>query len=106
MSLSSARVVEENRDLIVGIKVRMGKEGVCYPGLRPLRKAIEAAEVTGLPIMCHISDTPPAVDSVLALLRPGDIVTHAFTGGGQRLIDRQGRVRPAALRARERGRPV
>jgi dihydroorotase len=97
------RVVEENRDLIVGIKVRMGKEGVCYPGLRPLRKAVEAAEVTCLPIMCHISETPPAVDSVLALLRPGDIVTHAFTGGGQRLIDRQGRVRPAALRARERG---
>jgi dihydroorotase len=97
------RVVEENRDLIIGIKVRMGKEGVCYPGLRPLRKAVEAAEVTRLPIMCHISDTPPAVDSVLALLRPGDIVTHAFTGGSQRLIDRQGRVGPAALRARERG---
>ncbi len=98
-----ARVVEENRDLIVGIKVRMGKEGVCYPGLRPLRKAVEAAEATGLPIMCHISNSPPSVDSVLALLRPGDIVTHAFTGGGQRLIDRRGNVRPAALRAREAG---
>jgi dihydroorotase len=98
-----ARVVEENRDLIVGIKVRMGKEGVCYPGLQPLRKAVEAAEATGLPIMCHISNAPPSVDSVLALLRPGDIVTHAFTGDGQRLIDRRGRVRSAALRAREAG---
>ena len=37
----------------------MGKEGVCYPGLRPLRKAVEAAEATGLPIMCHISDSRP-----------------------------------------------
>ena len=98
-----ARVVEENRDLIVGVKVRMGKEGVCYPGLRPLRKAVEAAAATSLPVMCHISDTPPALASVLALLRPGDVVTHAFTGGGERLIDERGRVRPAALRAREAG---
>jgi dihydroorotase len=98
-----ARVVEENRDLIVGIKVRMGKEGVCYPGLRPLHKAVEAADTTGLPIMCHISDTPPPVDQVLALLRPGDIVTHAFTGAGERLIDGKGRVRPAARRAKDAG---
>jgi dihydroorotase len=98
-----ARVVEANRDLIVGIKVRMGKEGVCYPGLRPLHKAVEAAEVTGLPIMCHISNTPPSIERVLALLRPGDIVTHAYTGGGERLIDDRGRIRSAALRAREAG---
>ncbi|HEU5431826.1 MAG TPA: amidohydrolase/deacetylase family metallohydrolase [Thermomicrobiales bacterium] len=98
-----ARVVEANRDFIVGVKVRMGKEGVCYPGLRPLHKAVEAAEATGLPIMCHISDTPPPVDQVLALLRPGDIVTHAFTGAGERLVDRRGRVRPAALRAKAAG---
>lgn len=96
-------VVEQNRDLIVGIKVRMGKGGVCYPGLRPLRQAVAAAEITGLPVMCHISDTPPSVERVLALLRPGDIVTHAFTGGGERLIDRDGRVRRAAWRAKEAG---
>ena len=98
-----ARVVAENRDLIVGVKVRMGKEGVCYPGLRPLRKAVVAAEATGLPIMCHISDTPPSLESVLALLRPGDIVTHAYTGTGERLIDVRGTIRPAVLRAREAG---
>jgi dihydroorotase len=96
-------VVEANRDFIVGIKVRMGKDGVCYPGLRPLHKAVEAAEASELPIMCHISGTPPPLASVLALLRPGDIVTHAFTGAGQRLIDDRGRVRPAVLRAREAG---
>ena len=56
-----ARAVELNRDFVVGIKVRLGKEGVCSPGLRPLHVAIEASEVTGLPIMCHISDAPPAV---------------------------------------------
>jgi dihydroorotase len=98
-----ARVVEESRDLVVGIKARIGKQGVCYPGLRPLRRALEAAEVTGLPVMCHISEAPPSVDRVLALMRPGDVVTHAFTGGGERLVDERGRVRPSALRARDRG---
>lgn len=98
-----ARVVAENRDLIIGIKVRIGKGGVCYTGLRPLRQAVAAAEITGLPIMCHISDTPPSVERVLALLRPGDIVTHAFTGAGERLIDQDGRVRRAAWRAKEAG---
>ena len=97
------RVVEQHRELIIGVKVRMGKEGVCYPGLRPLHKAVEAAEATGLPVMCHISNTPPPLADVLALLRPGDVVTHAFTGAGQRLVDGRGRVRPAALRAREAG---
>jgi dihydroorotase len=98
-----AQVVDEHRDLIAGIKVRMGKGGVCYPGLRPLRQAVAAAEITGLPIMCHISDTPPSLERVLALLRPGDIVTHAFTGAGERLIDGDGRVRKAAWRAKEAG---
>jgi dihydroorotase len=97
------RTVDAYRDLIVGVKVRIGKEGVCSPGLSPLRKAIEAAEATSLPVMCHISDGPPPVERVLALLRPGDIVTHAFTGADHRLIDGRGRVRPAALRAREAG---
>jgi dihydroorotase len=97
------RAVAANRDFIVGVKVRMGKEGVCYPGLRPLREAVTAATATGLPVMCHISNTPPPVEEVLALLRPGDIVTHAWTGDGQRLIDGNGNVRPAARRAREMG---
>jgi dihydroorotase len=98
-----ARAVELNRDFVVGIKVRLGKTGVCSPGLRPLHKAIEASEVTGLPIMCHISDAPPPLPAILKLLRPGDIVTHAYTGASMRLIDKRGRVRPAVLEARARG---
>ena len=97
------RVAGSAPDLVLGIKTRMGKEGVCYPGLEPLRKAVEASEATGLPIMCHISESPPEVEEVLELLRPGDIVTHAYTGGGERLIDEEGQVRASARRARDRG---
>ena len=97
------RVAEQSRDFVVGIKVRMGEEGFCFPGLRPLRLAVEAGRRTGLRVMCHLSGTPPELREVLALLRPGDIVTHAFTGAGERLVDGRGRVLPAAQRARDAG---
>ena len=97
------RVAAVHGDVIVGIKTRMGRDGVGYQGTMPLVKAVEASERTGLPIMCHISGSPPSIDNVLGKLRAGDIVTHAFTGAGERLIDRRGRIKAAARRAREAG---
>ena len=63
----------------------------------------EASEVTGLPVMCHISEAPPDGRGGPGAAAPGDIVTHAYTGGGERLIDDDGRLRAAARRARDRG---
>ena len=97
------RVAAVHGDVIVGIKTRMGRDGVGYQGTMPLVKAVEASERTGLPIMCHISGSPPSIDNVLGKLRAGDIVTHAFTGAGERLIDRRGRIKASARRAREAG---
>jgi dihydroorotase len=97
------RVVEANRDVVVGIKTRMGKDGVCNLGTYPLEKAVEAGQRTGLPVMCHISGSPPSIDAVLSRLRPGDTITHAFTGGGERLIDSRRRLRPSVRRARDAG---
>ena len=53
--------------------------------------------------MVHIATAPPAVEEVLALLRPGDILTHAYTGLTERLVDEGGAVKAAALDARESG---
>jgi dihydroorotase len=97
------RAVELERDLVVGIKTRMGHEGVCPPGLEPRERAVEAGEATGLPVMCHISGDPPSIGEVLALLRPGDLVTHAYTGLGERLVDEAGRVLDVTRRARDAG---
>jgi dihydroorotase len=97
------RVVDAHRDVVVGIKTRMGREGVCNLGIYPLLKAVEAGERTRLPVMCHISGSPPSIDAVLARLRAGDTVTHAYTGGGERLIDSRRRLKPSVRRAREAG---
>jgi len=72
--------IQRHRDLIRGIKVRMDRETVGDNGLEPLRRALEAAERTHVPVMVHIGTAPPAVDDVLDLLRPGDIVTHCSSG--------------------------
>ncbi len=95
----------ENRDLVVGIKVRQGGAQVGRNGTRPLRLALEAAEIASKPVMCHIGRGVPLRD-VLSLLRPGDIVTHCFQGKGaegEKLTDADGTIRPEAHEARARG---
>ncbi|WP_433295023.1 amidohydrolase family protein [Actinoplanes sp. CA-030573] len=72
--------VQEHRDLIRGVKVRIDRETVGANGVEPLRRALTVGERTGVPVMVHIGAAPPAVDEVLDLLRPGDIVTHCASG--------------------------
>ncbi len=54
-----ARVVDVNRDVIVGVKVRMGTGHVGNQGLEPLRLARDAATRIQLPLMVHIAADPP-----------------------------------------------
>ncbi|MEV8506009.1 amidohydrolase/deacetylase family metallohydrolase [Actinoplanes sp. NPDC051475] len=69
-----------NRDLVRGIKVRIDHETVGVNGVEPLRRGLAVAATCGIPVMVHIGTTPPALDDVLDLLRPGDIVTHCASG--------------------------
>jgi dihydroorotase len=97
------RVYRANSDFIVGVKVRMGTPTVGDNGVEPLRRAISAAERCELPVMVHIADAPPEIGDVLALMRPGDIITHCFSGATMKLVDDDGRVHDDARRAVESG---
>jgi dihydroorotase len=97
------RAVDRHRDLVRGIKVRIGTPTVGDTGVESLRRAVQAGEECGLPVMVHIAMGPPSVDEVLDLLRPGDICTHSFTGLSMKLIDDEGRLRESARRALDRG---
>src|SRR5438132_12272756 len=72
------RVVNENRDLVVGIKVRAGRNAGRSPGVAPLDMAIEVADEVGLPVMAHLDHPPPSRLEVLSRLRRGDVLTHCF----------------------------
>jgi dihydroorotase len=97
---SAAEVVEQNRDLIVGIKVRM------YTGLTslaPMAAARELADAVGLPLVVHVAKAPPAFRDLLPYLRAGDVVTHMYHPGPGCLVDRNDRIAPEYLEARKRG---
>jgi len=97
------RVARENSDLIVGIKVRVGRGAGGSSGISPLDMAIEVAEELGLPVMAHIDHPPPSRKEVLQRLRPGDVLTHCYRPFPNSLLRSDGAVREEALLARERG---
>src|SRR5215470_7853273 len=72
----AVRVARENKDLILGIKVRVGKSASGNSGAQPLYMALDVAEETGLPVMAHLDNPPPARHEVVSQLRRGDILTH------------------------------
>jgi dihydroorotase len=101
--IDAAEVADQNRDIIVGIKVRVGLHASGTSGIVPLDIALEVAEQVGMPLMAHIDHPPPSYEDVLARLRPGDVLTHAFRPFPNTAATAQGTVKRVVLEARERG---
>ncbi|MGR3715690.1 MAG: amidohydrolase/deacetylase family metallohydrolase [Thermohalobaculum sp.] len=99
----AAAVAEANRDLIVGIKVRLGRHASGDQGMAPFEHALQTAEEVGMPLMVHIDEPPPSYEEVLARMRPGDVLTHCFRPFPNSPATAQGTVKQGVLRARERG---
>ncbi|HEU5323629.1 MAG TPA: amidohydrolase/deacetylase family metallohydrolase [Methylomirabilota bacterium] len=93
----------EHADLVVGIKVRQEAVVVGEAGLEPLRRAVRAAEAVGTRVMVHVTTPPVPLADLLALLRPGDVVTHFLHGRGDGILDAHGQVKKEVWAARERG---
>ena len=97
---SALEVIEKNRTIIVGIKVR------AYTGLKsikPIQKARELADLVNLPVLAHLAPPPPEFSQILPYLKKGDIITHPYHGGKQTMLDEKGRVRPEFWEAKQRG---
>ena len=73
-------MIEANRDVICGVKVRASGVIVGAWGITPAKIAKRIAEMTNLPLMVHVGEPPPLIDEVFDILTPGDIVTHCFNG--------------------------
>jgi dihydroorotase len=108
----AARAVAENADVVLGVKVRMSENVIARHGLEPLKRAIAACQRSGVParVMCHIGGVADRalMSQILDLLRPGDVLTHCFSGapniaGDGTNIVQDGKLLPAALAAKKRG---
>ena len=109
---AAARVVAENADVVLGVKVRMSENVIARHGLEPLRRAIKACELSGVParVMCHIGGGADRalMSQILDRFRPGDVLTHCYSGapnlaGDGTNIVQDGKLLPAALAAKRRG---
>jgi dihydroorotase len=60
--LDAAEVADRNRDLIVGIKVRVGRHSSGTSGTAPLDIALQVADEVGMPLMAHIDHPPPSYE--------------------------------------------
>src|SRR2546423_4256669 len=97
------RVIGANRDLIAGVKVRVGRNAGGASGVAPLDIALEVAEEVGLPVMAHLDNPPPSRLEVLSRLRRGDILTHCFRPFPNAPVQPDGLVREEVQEARRRG---
>ena len=101
--ISAVEVADANRDVIVGIKVRVGRGASGHSGTVPLDIALQVANEAGMPLMCHIDHPPPSYEEVLERLRPGDVLTHAFRPFPNSPATQQGTVKKEVWNARQRG---
>ena len=67
----AVRTIERNRDVILGVKVRLSRNIAGDNDLKALRLAREAADAVKLPVMAHIGETQTPLEDLLAVLRRG-----------------------------------
>src|SRR5262245_2344158 len=108
----AAKELADKSDNTLGIQVRMSQNVIARHGIEPLKRAIRACELagTGGRVMCHIGgvETVELMTQILETLRPGDILTHCFSGapndaGQFTNIAQGGKLLPAAHAAKKRG---
>lgn len=100
---AARRVVDAHPGVIIGIKARLSRNAAGANDLEAVRRAHAITVPTNLILMVHIGQTVSPLPAILALLRPGDIVTHVYAPPPNGVLDANGRVLPEVREARARG---
>lgn len=97
------RTIEQNRDVILGVKIRLTESIAGDHDLQALHLAREAADAVKLPLMVHIGGSHSTVDAIIGVLKKGDVVTHSYRGGAGGILDGSGRILASVRSAVARG---
>ena len=98
-----ARIYDENRDNILGLKIRQSEELAEGLGIEPLKETVRIAGMAGCPVEVHCTNIPVPTSEVLKVLRPGDIFEHVYQGVKNTIIDENGKLYDCVREARKRG---
>ena len=100
----AVRCIRENRDLVLGVKVRLSPMGTTAANAVPaMEMARRVADETDSKIMVHVMESPLPLDQVFGYLKPGDVATHIFHEDVHNVLDGTGRVRQHVREAQQRG---
>jgi len=98
---STSSMINKHPGEIVGVKIGHYEAG----DWTPFDKALEAAGNSKVPLFveCHLPKY--SLQSQLARMRPGDIITHTFEQVSERtpIVDEQGKLRQWVLAAQNKG---
>ena len=98
------RCIQENRDVVLGVKVRLSPTGTTAANAVPaMEMARRVADETDSKMMVHVMESPLPLDQVFGYLQAGDIATHIFHGDVHNVLDEAGQVRQHVREAQQRG---
>lgn len=106
------QVVEANRDIIRGIKIRLIDPLCQGVGMRAVEAAKKVAAELGIPLVIHVGEHRPRETgdplddlsrAAVSLLESGDIISHYLTDKAGGLILDDGTIYPELLAAAGRG---
>jgi dihydroorotase len=99
---AAKEAIARNRDMVAGVKARLSRDVAGSNDYEVLKRAQEVASSFHLPVMIHMGQTISPLPKLLALLKPGDIVTHMFAPPPNSIIDDAGHILPEVMAARRR----
>lgn len=99
-----AAIQKDTTGILVGVKVHLGFLYYKSPETDrgQLQKARSIADKTGKRVLVHISGSTLDIEEILSYLKPGDIVTHVYSGFENNIYS-GGKLSEAMLQAKKSG---
>ncbi|MFN8637475.1 MAG: amidohydrolase/deacetylase family metallohydrolase [Chloroflexota bacterium] len=99
----TSKVLRANRDVVLGIKLRMSTPLVGNNGAEALRLARELCDDLSVPLVIHPGNSEVSIGQILEHMVAGDVLTHAYHGNSEGSLDENGKIRAEVRAAADRG---
>ena len=99
----TSRVLRANRDVVLGIKLRMSTPLVGNNGAEALRLGRELCDDLQVPLVIHPGNSEVSIGQILEHMVAGDVLTHAYHGNTEGTLDENGKLKSEVRAAAGRG---
>lgn len=86
-----------------GLKLRYGSEVVDKFGNDVLDRVIDLADKLQCSLTVHVTNPPCLMEKIVDKMRAGDIICHIYQGSGSTILENNGKIKEAVLKARKKG---